>query len=414
MPTAPAPFDELFRSALRGVPPRRLEPGECQSEAGHRCTLCAASSIDYAQEAALKDRLLQEFWRTSGSPIALDTLIHSPRGRGYRTVTKRKVFHGRDSVQIGLIDPSERGLRPFEALRCAIEPPEHAVIYATVRREIGRPPMGPLAEQLNYVIVKGTERELTVILNVREVGTRLIRAANDLSKLLSRACRSIVATFVYQEESGGRYYLGSRPSRPPHALRKLFGKSDIALSVAGVKLLYGPLSFSQVNHSILKQMIDTVAALLKPSTGRTLYDLYCGYGMFALCLARHFRSVVGAERYADSIEAARENAARLKIRNVRFVRQDITAESLPKTVQNLHPDDAVLLDPPRGGTGEGVIECVAAHRPALALHIFCNIDLIPSDRKRWEDNGYRLARAVPLDMFPGTPDVEMILLFERR
>jgi tRNA/tmRNA/rRNA uracil-C5-methylase (TrmA/RlmC/RlmD family) len=415
VPPRSSPFDALFATALRspGLHPRRLDRGECQSSSGQRCTLCAASTIDYEREVALKNATLQEFWRATGPSIPLDALVRSPLGRRYRTVTKRKIFHGRVSAHIGLIDPTEGGLRPFDALFCAIEPAEHATIYSALRQEIKKPWMEPLAEQLTYVVIKGTEGELAVIFNVREIGPGLIKAANDLSKLVSRACRKVVATFVYQEESGGRYYLSTRDTRARHTLRKLFGKSAISLSVAGKRFLYSPLSFSQVNHSILERMLETTIAMLAPLGAETLYDLYCGYGMFALSLAHHFQSVIGVERSPESIEAARANVQRLNIRNVRLIRQDITAASLMKLVQGIRPNDVILLDPPRSGTADGVIPCITAHRPRRALHIFCNIELIPKDIKQWENGGYRLLRAVPVDMFPGTPAVELMLVFER-
>lgn len=390
-----------------------MGPGECQSPARRRCTLCAASVIDYAREVAVKEQVLRAFWQQVAPGEPLDSLVRSPRGRGYRSVTKRKVFAGRGRIGIGLIDPSEGGTGKFDALRCVIEPPDHGKIYAVVRREIGRPSMEALAEQLLYVIVKGTDTELSVIFNVREAAPGVTRAANELSKKLSDSCRSISGTFLYAGDADGGYYQGTRNARARHPLRKLFGRSQIGIHLGGRTLLYSPLSFSQVNHSILPLLTATAGALLNPGAGSGLYDLYCGYGLFALSFADRVRSVIGIERSPESIDSARANAERLGARNVRFVRNEITAQSLSRILQGLRADDVVLLDPPRGGTAEGVVECIAAHAPARALHIFCNIDLIARDISRWRNGGYRLARTVPLDLFPGTPNIEMMLLFER-
>ncbi len=57
-----------------------------------------------------------------------------------------------------------------------------------------------------------------------------------------------------------------------------------------------------------------------------------------------------------------------------------------------------------------MIEAIAARRPSKVLHIFCNSDLIVPDLSRWKTAGYRAQRAVPLDMFPGTPEVETLVL----
>jgi tRNA/tmRNA/rRNA uracil-C5-methylase (TrmA/RlmC/RlmD family) len=74
--------------------------------------------------------------------------------------------------------------------------------------------------------------------------------------------------------------------------------------------------------------------------------------------------------------------------------------------------DAILLDPPRGGTAPGVIECAAARRPGRVVHMFCNVDIMPAEIARWKAAGYMPVRGVPFDMFPGTDETEVMVLFE--
>ncbi len=80
----------------------------------------------------------------------------------------------------------------------------------------------------------------------------------------------------------------------------------------------------------------------------------------------------------------------------------------------MKPQDVALLDPPRAGTMAGVIEALAARRPAKVLHIFCNIDIMPAELKRWEKGGYATSRVVPFDMFPGTSSMEIMVLLTPR
>jgi 23S rRNA (uracil1939-C5)-methyltransferase len=124
--------------------------------------------------------------------------------------------------------------------------------------------------------------------------------------------------------------------------------------------------------------------------------------------------VVGVEISAASIESAIANARRNGVSNVRFIRNDITPSSLSSIMRLISPSDLVLLDPPRGGTGEGVIEYIAAKRPGEVLHIFCNVDLIPAEIARWRASGYRLSRALPFDMFPGTSVIEVMGLLRHK
>jgi tRNA/tmRNA/rRNA uracil-C5-methylase (TrmA/RlmC/RlmD family) len=165
-----------------------------------------------------------------------------------------------------------------------------------------------------------------------------------------------------------------------------------------------------VNGSIIETFVGQSRALLGLRREETLLDLYCGYGLFALSLAGEVRRVIGAEMSAAAIAAAKANAEVRGARNCRFVRVDLTADAIPPLMESIRSPSAVILDPPRKGTGAGVIEAIAARRPSKVLHIFCNSDLIVPDLSRWTMGGYRAQRAVPLDMFPGTPEVETLVL----
>jgi tRNA/tmRNA/rRNA uracil-C5-methylase (TrmA/RlmC/RlmD family) len=410
-------FEDLFTATAekQKQQPRTLAPGECQSLDGHPCHLCFAGRFEYEQEAALKHEALQEFWKGLNMPVPLAPLIRSPLGRGYRTVTKRKLFPVKGTASLALIDPGESGRpEPFLVDRCAIEPADHAEIYKDIQQAIGKPYAMHLAEQLSYVVIKGNYREFTVIFNVREISGRLLSAANTLSKSLTRRFSSVVGLYLYLDQTRGSHYLGVANARMRPTAKKLFGKNAVFQKACGKNFLYSPLSFSQINQSLVDRLVSEVDRLLALSKDHRLYDLYCGYGLFALCLAAKAGQVVGVEIAHDAIDSAIQNAERQKAGRVRFVRSDITADAIGRIMKQLQPHDRVVLDPPRNGTSEGVIETIAALGPEKVVHLFCNIDLMPAEITRWLSNGYDLKQAVPLDMFPGTTAVETVALFERR
>lgn len=408
-------FEEYFRSAIRAaaITPRPLQPGECQSTSAKRCHLCYAVDLTYEAEVRLKGKALQEFWRqVSRSPLA--PLIASPLGRAYRTVTKRKAFHRTDSVILGLIDPSEDGPETsFNVVRCAIEPEGHARIYAAVQAAMSKPHARSLAGSLNYVVIKGSYSEFTIIFSVSEVSASVVKAANTLSKSLSRSFPQVVGLFLFEDRSRGRYYLGTSNPRVKQVFRKVYGKNEIYQQIAGRSFLYSPLSFSQVNQSIAETMVGKTDDLLDLKKNQTLYDLYCGYGLFSLCLAGKAGQVVGVEISTESVASAIANARRNSVKNSRFFRSDITAQTVQRIMMNATNSDVVLLDPPRKGTAPGVIEAIAAKSPQRVLHIFCNIDLMPAELSRWQSCGYKVACAVPLDLFPGTSAVETMVVLAR-
>lgn len=409
-------FKEYLRAAIEDshTAKRPLGPGECQSPRSIRCTLCNAVNLNYDDELKIKEEAIRSFLRKSIQVHDISQLVPSPRGRCYRTVTKRRVFRQRSSVRLGLIAPADDGsFKPFDVVRCAIEPEGHAGIYSRIQEILEKPYARPLAEVLSYVIIKGSYTEHTVILNVRHVSQQVIGATNTLSKSLTHSFEEITAVFLYEDSSDGRYYLGSARSHSSK-LKRVFGKKEIYHRILGKSFLYSPLSFSQINMSLVDPFVSKAGELLELTKGATLYDLYSGYGMFALCLSDKVEAVVGIDVEMESISSAMANAKRQRATNVRFRRSDITSETISRLMTRAHREDGVLLDPPRSGTAEGVIECIAARRPARVVHIFCNIDIMPAELKRWEKSDYTISRVIPFDMFPGTATVETMVLLRPR
>lgn len=411
----PAPLslfsDFLNRVASReGIHPRVTSPGECASPAGTRCRLCIAGTVDYDREYPQKARALKEFWRESlpGTPLA--DLVPAVQGRGYRFVSKRKVFREGRAVRLGLIDPDERESGGFISVgRCAIEPPAHALIYQAAGALLASPEGSAVGSTLRYVVVKGDGEENLVLLNVRAISPEVVKAAGLFSKQLARRVPAVKSLLLYEDTTGGKYYLGSERGRTPR-VRKVFGRETLLVRAEGRPFLFGPLSFSQVNRGMIDPLVRGVRAMLEPQGTGALFDLYCGYGLFALSLAGGFGTVVGVESGRDAVDAARDNASRQHVRQARFIQSEISGETIGKLMRAADRRAAVILDPPRGGTAPGVIEGIAARHPARVVHIFCNIDGIKGELQRWGAQGYAARQAVPYDLFPGTPSLEVMVL----
>ena len=405
-------FEEHLQAVVQSsrLTKRELASGECQSPDARRCTLCHAVDLDYVSEVAIKDQALCSFLQACVPSRVISPLTPSPLGRGYRTVTKRRVFRYRGTTTLGLIAPAGEGsYKPFDVVHCAIEPAAHAPIYRQIHEALGKMVYQPLAEVLRYVVIKGSYSEYTLILSVGEISPGVVSATNTLSRSLTHACKEIVALFLYEDKSDGRYYLGSQDASRS-GFRKIFGNKEIFQRIGGRSFLYSPLSFSQVNISLADQFVAKAGELLALDGEMMLFDLYCGYGLFALCLAERVKAVIGVDSGAESIASAVANATRQRVRNARFIRSAISAETISRIIMHIRPRDVVLLDPPRSGTTEGVIESIASRRPAKALHIFCNIDIMHAELKRWKDSGYAVSKVVPFDMFPGTSSVEIMVL----
>lgn len=409
-------FREIYEQELRNSrhAPPVLEQGSCRSARGTLCTLCHASRISYADECVVKQRALRRLWERFANGRALRPLATSPQGRDYRVVSKRKVEQHREGFSMGLIDVQAREVLPVR--RCAIETPLHALLYERIEILLRHRAAAPLVGVLRYVVLKGDARQVAVLFTIAELSPRTIKAANTLSKLLTRDHPEVQGVFLYEDSSGDRYYMGRGTASRPAQLRRLFGQRELSAQVDALRFVYDVLAFTQVNLSVLPVFLGSVRTLLREARGEqpgargTLYDLYSGYGLFSIGLHEDFLAVRGAELSQPAVASAISNAKRMQLRHLRFHTLDLNADAVFRFIPFCGADDVVLLDPPRGGCDEGVLAAVAARNPAHVLHVFCNLDLLERDLNEWKQLGYDVRAAVPVDNFPGTDHVEMLVL----
>ena len=76
--------------------------------------------------------------------------------------------------------------------------------------------------------------------------------------------------------------------------------------------------------------------------------------------------------------------------------------------------DALVVDPPRAGLADGVVESIAAACPERVAYVSCNPATWARDVARFEENGYKLLYAQPVDLFPQTYHVEVVSIFVQK
>lgn len=177
--------------------------------------------------------------------------------------------------------------------------------------------------------------------------------------------------------------------------------------------MYQPRDFIQVNAQVNQAMVTQALELLDLQPHEQVLDLFCGIGNFTLPLARVCAQVTGVEAVESMVERGRENAARAGLTNVRFIAADLTRLSPFQLEQRCGVVDALLLDPPRDGAREMVAH-MAHLAPKRILYVSCNPATLARDAKILSEQGYDLAAAGVLDMFPHTQHVESMALFLRR
>ncbi len=367
--------------------------------------LLSISVMDYSDELELKNRAFAIFCERNGLPVP-EKIVESPLPRNYRTTTKRRA--GFENGRFRLFFGADERLEYTEPL----EPEEHLAIYRFVEDVLKKPAFAALAEALNWVIVRGSYKRRAVIFNVGEMNAAVVRKLKLMGEHLNVANLGVVSAHVYFDPTRSDYYLEA--SRPTDALgfKTLFGPKELSLDLGAFRLKYPITGFSQINESQIPNLLAFAKKMLRPSEKDRLLDLYCGYGLFSFGMGETAASTWGAEWEGPSIECAK-NSARFLKRPAKFLAGKIDRNFVERSIPKGSGSELMLLDPPRSGVEAGVIAALAKRNPKRVLHIFCGTDEIPRSLNQWKLSGYKAVNIQPLDLFPGTPHLETMVLLEK-
>jgi tRNA/tmRNA/rRNA uracil-C5-methylase (TrmA/RlmC/RlmD family) len=366
------------------------------------------ATLNYNKECSLKDKAFSQFLSDSGIRLKPEKMIVSPKPRHYRTTSKRRVFMNDNGIGLGFSNPVEAGV----VAKSSLEPEEHQKIYEYLQEILSTKTFAPLAQALNWLIIRGNYDRQFLIFNIFKINSGVVKKLKKLSEVLQKD-QLVVGAISYFDPSRSEYYL---EAEKPDGLqvKHLFGQRLLGLKVDDILMRYSPTGFSQVNESMVPEMVSLAEKMLSPKPDDHLLDLYCGYGLFSHILGRKCKKVIGLELSIDAINSAREIVKRLKTNSkMRFYSENIDAYLLREKFDLPSQPELLLLDPPRKGCEPGVIAELSQREPKRVLQIFCGTDVVPKEIKLWQKNGYSAKVIQPIDMFAGTPNLETMVLFEK-
>ncbi|MBQ2061916.1 MAG: 23S rRNA (uracil(1939)-C(5))-methyltransferase RlmD, partial [Oscillospiraceae bacterium] len=206
-------------------------------------------------------------------------------------------------------------------------------------------------------------------------------------------------------------------TRPGNAIlgdryRTLWGADTITDTLCGLTFRLSVPSFYQVNRDQAERLYEKAVEFAGLTGEETVLDLYCGAGTITQVMARQAREVIGAEIVPEAIEDAKENAKRNGIENVSFFCGDASAVAADFAAKNLRPD-VICVDPPRKGLAPEVVEAAVSMQPQRIVYVSCDPATLGRDVKRFAALGYIACRAVAVDLFPRTANVESVVLLTR-
>lgn len=191
------------------------------------------------------------------------------------------------------------------------------------------------------------------------------------------------------------------------------GRDHIFEQMENLRFKIGPKSFYQTNSEQAYELYKVVREYAALSGSEVVYDLYTGTGTIANFVAAKAKSVVGVEYVEEAIEDAKVNSALNGIENTTFYAGDMKDVMNDAFVEANGRPDVVILDPPRAGVHEDVIDTILRAAPERIVYVSCN----PATQARdlaLMDAHYKVVAVQPVDMFPHTHHVENVVKLIRR
>ena len=187
------------------------------------------------------------------------------------------------------------------------------------------------------------------------------------------------------------------------------GEDTIEETLLGLRFEIAPLSFFQVNPEQTEALYQTAIDFAALSPDETVVDAYAGAGTISLCLAQRCKRVIGLEILPQAVESAKRNAKLNAVGNAEFLTAAVETE-LPRLVKAGLRPDAVVLDPPRKGVEQPVIDALLDARPKKIVYVSCHAPTQARDMQKLAAGGYRFAGCQPVDMFCYAGGVENVAL----
>ena len=201
----------------------------------------------------------------------------------------------------------------------------------------------------------------------------------------------------------------------------LWGQGYITDYIGNVKYQISPLSFYQVNPVQTEKLYGLALEYADLKGDETVWDLYCGIGTISLFLAQKAKQVYGVEIVPQAIDDAKENAKINAIDNAEFF-VGKAEEVLPEYYAEYEREhngetahaDVIVVDPPRKGCDETLLETIVKMQPEKVVYVSCDSATLARDLKYLCANGYEIKMCRGVDQFPQSVHVETVVLLSHK
>ena len=372
------------------------------------CGGCQIMHMDYRAQLDIKRKRVEETLERIGK---INTTVHP-------TIGMENPYEYRNKAQfpVGIVDGQavlgfyKKGTHDIVRTDyCHIQAPVNIEIIKVIKEYIKKYDISVYNEKtrkglLRHVVTrvgfKTGELMIVLITNGKELPYK-----DELIEMLKTNIKGL-KSIVHNINDKNTNVIFGRESRT------IYGEDKISDYIGGLKFKISDQSFFQVNPIQTEKLYEKTLEYALLTGEENVFDIYCGTGSISLFLAQQAKKVIGVEVVETAIENAKENAKINNIHNTEFY-VGKAEEVIPKLYEKGLKADVVVVDPPRKGCEEIVLETIAKMEPKRIVYVSCNPASLARDLAYLEERGYKTLEVQPVDMFGHTAHVECIALIQR-
>lgn len=388
-----------------------IEPSPARVEAPciyfDQCGGCQLQHLSYEGQLKWKESMVRNVMKRIGK---IDVPILPVKGMkdpwNYRNKSQIPFSMSETGPIAGFYKSKSHEIVDME--RCIIQVSEADAMMANLKKELSNIGLQPYSEEthqgmLRHVVIrKGRATgEVMIVLVTRNRNFPQKDVAIEVIRKLVPNVTSIVQNVNSQKTN---VILGNETVT-------LWGQHTIEDTIGDVRFEISARSFYQVNpvqtEVLYKQALDYAGL----TGSETVIDAYCGIGTISLFLAQKAKYVMGVEIVEQAIEDAKRNAELNGLENTYF-EAGPAEEVIPRWYSEGKTADVLVVDPPRKGCDEALLNTIIEHKPNRIVYVSCNPATLARDLRILEDGGYQTKEIQPVDMFPQTTHCEAVAWLE--
>ena len=373
------------------------------------CGGCQIMSLEYSEQLNIKTQRVHETLKRIGK---IDVPVHD-------TLGMEEPYHYRNKAQFPIGMEGSTPIMGFfktgtheivNTEHCYIQDPVNDVLTKIVKEYIAKHSVtvydegsrkGLLRHMVSRISNKTGEVMVIFVINGKELPhqeeliERLKQEVNNL-KTVAQNINTKNTNVIFGETT-----------------TILYGEGYIVDHLMDLSFYISPRSFFQVNPTQTKVLYEKALEYADLNGEETVFDLYCGIGSISLFLAQKSKKVYGIEIVPEAIEDAKKNAELNNFTNTEFI-LGAAEVAVPKLYEKGITADVVVVDPPRKGCEEIVLETMVKMDPKRIVYVSCNPSTLARDLAYLEENGYKTIEVQPVDLFPHSAHVECVALMYKR